>query len=86
MQKLEAATIRAVPGVKSVARVNSFPVSRSGSNSGMAADRNCWRHWRGDLLVSRFARRNPGLRLVEGSDFRPSDFIEVDAASSQESP
>ncbi|WMW81395.1 FtsX-like permease family protein [Undibacterium cyanobacteriorum] len=88
MQKQEAATIRAVPGVKSVARVNSFPVSRSGSNSGMAADRNQVGVTTGaaiylspDSLVDTW-----GLRLVEGSDFKPSDYIEVDAASSQESP
>ena len=39
MQKQEAATIRAVPGVTSVARTNSFPISFSGSNSGVSADR-----------------------------------------------
>lgn len=88
MQKQEAATIHAVPGVLSVARVNSFPVSRSGSNSGMAANRNqagtttsAAIYLSPDSLVNTW-----GLRIVEGSDFKPSDFIEVDASASRESP
>jgi putative ABC transport system permease protein len=88
MQKQEAATIRAVPGVKSVARVNSFPVSRSGSNSGMAASREQTSstataaiYLSPDSLVETW-----GLRLIEGSDFKASDYLEVDANASREFP
>ncbi len=88
MQKQEAATIRAVPGVKSVARVNSFPVSRSGSNSGMAASREQTNstataaiYLSPDSLVETW-----GLRLIEGSDFKASDYLELDANASREFP
>lgn len=88
LQKQEAATIRAVPGVKSVARVNSFPVSRSGSNSGMAASRDQTNstataaiYLSPDSLVETW-----GLRLIEGSDFKSTDFLELDANASREFP
>ncbi|MBR7799750.1 ABC transporter permease [Undibacterium fentianense] len=88
MQKREAATIRAVPGVVSVARVNSFPVSRSGSNSGMAADRRqtnstatAGMFFSPDSLIQTW-----GLRLVEGSDFKPEDFMEIDVNASRDFP
>ena len=88
LQKQEAATIRAVPGVKSVARVNSFPVSRSGSNSGMAASREQTNstataaiYLSPDSLVETW-----GLRLVEGSDFKSTDYLELDASASREFP
>lgn len=88
LQKQEAATIRAVPGVKSVARVNSFPVSRSGSNSGMAANREQTNstataavYLSPDSLVETW-----GLRLIEGSDFKATDYLELDANASREFP
>lgn len=88
MQKQEAATIRAVPGVKSVARVNSFPISWSGSNSGMAASREQTNstttaaiYLSPDSLINTW-----GLRLIEGSDFKPTDYLELDANASREAP
>lgn len=88
MQKREAETIRAVPGVVSVARVNSFPLSRSGSSSGMAAKTEP-----GSATTTTSLYLSPdsliqtwGLRLVEGSDFKRSDFLELDASSATEYP
>jgi putative ABC transport system permease protein len=88
MQKREAATIRAVPGVVSVARVNSIPLSRSGSNSGITSDRkqvgsttSSAIYITADSLVNTW-----GLKLVEGSDFNSADFLELDAKASIERP
>nr|WP_315472478.1 FtsX-like permease family protein [uncultured Undibacterium sp.] len=79
LQKREADTIGAVPGVVSVARVNSFPVSRSGSNTSVSIDRkqavptaNTGMYVSPDSLVKTWK-----LRLVEGQDFQATDFSEV---------
>jgi putative ABC transport system permease protein len=79
LQKREADTIRAVPGVVSVARVNSFPVSRSGSNTSVSVDRkqevptaNTGMFVSPDSLVKTWK-----LRLIEGQDFQATDVSEV---------
>ncbi|MBR7747570.1 ABC transporter permease [Undibacterium baiyunense] len=79
LQKREAETIRAVPGVVSVARVNSIPVSRSGSNTSLAVDRKqdvptavTGMFVSPDSLVKAWK-----LRLIEGQDFQGSDFGEI---------
>ncbi len=88
MQKREAAAIRAVPGVLSVARVNSFPVSRSGSNSGIAADRKqtvttaqSAMYFSPDSLIDTW-----GLRLTEGRDFTADEYMDIDVNSSKDIP
>ncbi|MFZ6818175.1 ABC transporter permease [Undibacterium sp. Ji22W] len=79
LQKREAETIRAVPGVVSVARVSSFPVSRSGSNTSVSVDRKqevptavTGMFVSADSLVKTWK-----LRLVEGRDFLPDDYVEL---------
>lgn len=79
-QKSEAATLRAVGGVSSVAFTNQMPMSQSGSISGVAADRKQANQTAGasfyfspDSLV-----RTWGLKLVEGRDLTPEEVIEVD--------
>jgi putative ABC transport system permease protein len=86
MQKQEAATIRAVPGVTSVARTNSFPISYSGSNSSVSNDRKQISSTTGsgiyispDSLVKTW-----GLKLIQGQDFQAGDFIETDPSTSKE--
>ena len=86
MQKQEAATIRAVPGVVSVARTNSMPISRSGSNSSVSNDRKQISSTTGsgiyispDSLVKTW-----GLKLIQGQDFQAGDFIETDPSTSKE--
>lgn len=86
MQKQEAATIRAVPGVTSVARSNSFPISHSGSNSGVSIDRkqanqttNSGIYVSPDSLVKTW-----GLKLIQGKDFEVTDYIETDPNTSKE--
>jgi putative ABC transport system permease protein len=78
LQKREADTIRAVPGVVSVARVNSFPVSRSGSNTSVSVDRkqevptaNIGMFVSPDSVVKAWK-----LRLIEGQDFQATDYSE----------
>lgn len=86
MQKQEAATIRAVPGVVSVARTNSFPISYSGSNSSVSNDRKQTSSTAGsgiyispDSLVKTW-----GLTLIQGQDFQAGDYIETDPNTSKE--
>jgi putative ABC transport system permease protein len=87
LQKREADTIRAVPGVVSVARVNSFPVSRSGSNTSVYLDRKqeiptatTAIFVSPDSLVKTWK-----LRLVEGLDFQAGDFAEFNPNVSSDS-
>ena len=79
-QKAEAATLRAVAGVSSVAFANQMPMSHSGSTNSVAADRKqvnqsaaSSSYFSPDSLVKTW-----GLRLVEGRDFRSDEFIEID--------
>lgn len=79
-QKAEAATLRAVAGVTSLAFTNQMPMTRSGSTNSVAASRKQLNQSAGasyyftpDSLV-----KTMGLQLVEGRDFRPDEAIEID--------
>jgi len=79
LQKRETDIIRAVPGVVSVARASSFPVSRSGSNTSVAIDRKqevpsatTGMFVSADSLVKTWK-----LNVIEGQDFQADDFVEV---------
>ena len=76
----EAAALRAVPGVKSVAFTNQIPLSQSGSTTGVAADPKQTRttadvslYNSGDSLVQTW-----GLKLVEGREYRRDEVIDID--------
>ena len=86
MQKQEAATIRAVPGVTSVARTNSFPISFSGSNSGVSADRkqNSETTATGIYVSPDSLVKTWGLKLIQGQDFQAGDYIETDPNTSKD--
>ena len=86
MQKQEAATIRAVPGVTSVARTNSFPISFSGSNSGVSADRkqNSETTAAGIYVSPDSLVKTWGLKLIQGQDFQAGDYIETDPNTSKD--
>ncbi|KQQ96299.1 ABC transporter permease [Massilia sp. Leaf139] len=80
-QKREAETIRAVPGVVSVANVNQIPLSQSGWNNSVAVDRKQVDEtapssffFSPDSLVKTW-----GLKLVEGRDFLPNEYMDIDA-------
>lgn len=86
LQKQEAATIRAVAGVTSVARTNSMPISLSGSTSGVTSDRKQTNqsttsaiYVSPDSLVKTW-----GLKLIQGRDFQADDYIETDPNTSKE--
>jgi len=87
-QRTEAAILRAVPGVLSVAITNQMPLSRSGNYSSLSTDRKQLKssattaNYMGpDSLVKTW-----GLRLVEGRDFVPGDVLELDENLSNEFP
>ena len=82
-QKREADVIRAVPGVVSAANVNQIPLSQSGWNNSVAVDRKqvdetapASFYFSPDSLVKTW-----GLKLVEGRDFLPSEYMDIDANS-----
>ncbi|GGY24179.1 ABC transporter permease [Pseudoduganella albidiflava] len=79
-QVRQAALLRAVPGVESVAQTNQVPLSNSGNNTGMAASRDQVKVSTGtayyvspDSLVKTW-----GLKLVEGRDFQPTEVVNLD--------
>jgi putative ABC transport system permease protein len=86
--KRQADVLRAVPGVVSVAQTNQTPISRSGRNSGIAADRKQQKtntgasyYYSPDSLVKTW-----GLKLVEGRDFAPTEMMDIDERATTESP
>ncbi len=88
MQKREAAAIRAVPGVVAVARTSQSPMTQSGSTTSLAVDRKQTNpsafasiYLSSDSLVNTW-----GLKLIEGHDFTPADFLELDQNTSKEFP
>ena len=88
ISKREADTLRAVPGVLSVANVNQMPMGRSGSTTSVAADR---KQVNESASVSQYVSPDSlvdtlGLKIVEGRDFRPSDVLEIDQTSSDAFP
>jgi len=88
MQKREEQLMLAVPGVQSVARVNSIPMSQSGSNNSFAADRrqssptgNAAIYISPGSLVKVW-----GLRLIDGRDFKQDEFQELDQNTANNYP
>ena len=87
-QKRQAALLRALPGVLSVAQTSQAVLSRSGHSSGVSAKRsqvtssaNISTYYTPDSLVKTY-----GLQLVEGRDFRPDEVPEIDEDVDDSSP
>ncbi|SFV07644.1 ABC transporter permease [Pseudoduganella namucuonensis] len=87
-QKAQTATLRAVPGVVSVAKTSQVPLSRSGSYNSVSADLKQDKesgiaafYVSPDSLVKTW-----GLKLVEGRDFNDADVMEIDQNTSKEFP
>lgn len=87
-QKAQAATLRGVPGVMSVADTNQLPLSRSGSYNSFVTDLKQDKQTAAtayyvspDSLVKTW-----GLKVIEGRDFTPSDVMEIDQNTSKEQP
>ncbi len=88
LQKRQAAVLRAVPGVVSVAQVSQIPLSRNGSTSGLSANRSEQKNTiptaiyiTPDSLIKTW-----GLQLVEGRDFTPGEITEIDQNVTEEFP
>ncbi|KFL37282.1 ABC transporter permease [Arenimonas donghaensis] len=82
MQLRDMEAIRAVPGVVSAAWSNQIPLGRSGWNVGPVVIsteqqnsnvQSAAQYFSPDSLIDTF-----GLTLVEGRDFAPGDFMEID--------
>lgn len=87
-QKAQAAALRAVPGVVSVADTIQFPLSSSGNYSSVSASREQERsnaspsmYMTPDSLVKTW-----GLKIIEGRDLAPQDVLEIDQKTSKAFP
>lgn len=87
-QARQTATLRAVPGVLSVAGSSQMPLSRSGNYSSVSVDRKQVNQTTGasvyrsaDSLIKTW-----GLQLVEGRDFLPGEIPIIDQTTSDASP
>ncbi|MDB5916433.1 MAG: transporter permease, partial [Massilia sp.] len=82
-QKAELAALRAVGGVSSAAFTNQVPMSRSGNTTGVTANRD----QRGNETDASFyfspesLVKTWGLKLVEGRDFTPDEYLELDESA-----
>lgn len=80
MLQADLDALRAIPGVKAVAAVNSFPLSTSGWGMGITLDPKPGKevgagsYFSGESYVDAM-----GLDLIEGRDFQPGEVKEVDA-------
>jgi putative ABC transport system permease protein len=86
--KRQTALLRAVGGVASVAHTTQMPLGRSGSNTSVAVDRRQARasaiasvYISGDSLVKTY-----GLKLVDGRDFLPAEFVDINEDTITEPP
>lgn len=79
MMQADLQALRAVPGVKAVAAVNSFPLSTSGWGMGITVDPKPGKevgsgaYFSGESYVDAM-----GLDLIEGRDFEEGEVVEVD--------
>ncbi|CAN7673520.1 FtsX-like permease family protein [Pseudoduganella sp. LjRoot289] len=87
-QKAQAATLRGVPGVLSVADTNQVPLSRSGNYNSFVTDLKQDKQTAAtayyvspDSLVKTW-----GLKLLEGRDFNAADVMEIDQNTSKDYP
>ncbi len=87
-QKAQAAALRAVPGVVSVADTNQIPLSNSGNYNGIGNTRA-----QGARLPTAAGYLTPdslvktwGMKLVEGRDFNAGDVREINQNASKDFP
>ncbi|KAA2284303.1 ABC transporter permease [Arenimonas fontis] len=88
MQLRDLEALRAIPGVVAAGWTNQIPLGQSGWNwGGLTADRrgdtqlSTTYYFSGDSVIETF-----GLRLVEGRDFTPEEYIEIDPSKEQRNP
>lgn len=79
MQQADLAALRAIPGVKAVAAVNSFPVSSSGWGMGVTRDGKPGNETPTGVYFSGESYVNAlGVKLIAGRDFQEGEVREVD--------
>ncbi|MTW09692.1 FtsX-like permease family protein [Pseudoduganella eburnea] len=88
MQKAEAAALRAVPGITSVANTNQITLSSSGNYNSVAANREQERSTASPTMyvTSDSLVKTWGLKIIDGRDFTPQDVLEFDQNTSKAFP
>lgn len=86
-QKQDEASLRGVPGVTSVIRTSQTPLSQAGSTGSIAVARkqtspsaNASIYITADSAIKHW-----GLKIVDGRDFEPGEYIEIDESSNNNS-
>ncbi|WP_326538407.1 ABC transporter permease [Pseudorhodoferax sp.] len=84
----DLAALRAVPGVKSVAVLNQVVYGQNSSNSGIRLNPQATsdRVSAANYYVGEDALATLGLKLVEGRDFKPEEYVSGAAFDRQERP
>lgn len=84
----DLASLRAIPGVTSVAKVNQLPFRRNSSNTSISREREQERPtaFVSQYMVGENALSTLGLQLVAGRDFLPSEYIDLEEAQKNPKP
>jgi putative ABC transport system permease protein len=84
----ELAALRAVPGVVAAAEVSQVPLTHSGSNNSVTLSRSQTQPsgYAAIYLTSGGLFKTWGLKLVEGRDFAPGEYVDLDDSVSDEVP
>jgi putative ABC transport system permease protein len=84
----EVAALRAVPGVVSVAEVNQIPLTHSGNSNGISADRKQAQPTVSPATYDTMGNlfQTWGVKVVEGRDFKPEEYINFDPNKEMEYP
>ncbi|MCR8715205.1 ABC transporter permease [Stenotrophomonas indicatrix] len=84
----DLASLRAIPGVTSVAKVNQLPFRRNSSNTSISREREQERPtaFVSQYMVGENALATLGLQLVAGRDFLPSEYIDLEEAQKNPKP
>lgn len=86
-QHAAEALLRSLPGVRQAGWINQVPLSQSGSSSGIAnADLSVKYLNSAHYTASTSLLQLLGLQLVDGRDFLPEEFVDLDLRRSREPP
>ncbi|MFZ6746088.1 ABC transporter permease [Undibacterium sp. JH2W] len=88
MQRQDEITIRGVSGVKDVVRVSQTPLSWSGSTTSVGLDKKAGsaRSYASVYVTAKSLMKIWGLKLADGRDFSPGEYMEIDQNTSKEFP
>ncbi|MFZ6872256.1 ABC transporter permease [Undibacterium sp. Di27W] len=87
-QKQDEVTMRGVSGVQDVTRVSQTPLSQAGSTTtiGLTRQDDNARSFVSLYITAESLMKTWGLKLTEGRDFSPGEYMELDESTTKEFP